>query len=158
MFINADRDYFPDDPLGELWNYETGRDFVDDTLADLGAYYGRLVAHYVEPGGFVDEAGNTVPGVAGGPFTISTWEVLNEIESEHGLSPELYTRVYDAIVMGIRKWAPTGSAKMKFMALALEGSGNIQYVRYFLNQSNHASKDIRESAAASSVAHPRSLT
>jgi hypothetical protein len=27
---------------------------------------------------------------------------------------------------------------MKFMALALEGSGNYEYVSYFLNKSNHA--------------------
>lgn len=39
---------------------------------------------------------------------------------------------------GIRRWAPRGSANMKFMALALEGSGNYEYVSYFLNKSNHA--------------------
>ena len=139
LFVNADRSYFPDDPLGETWGYETGKDFADDTLQDLGDYYGRLVAHYVE-GGFVDEAGDFVPGHR---FTISTWEVLNEIEGEHGLSPQLYTRVYDAIVGGIRRWAPTGSANMQFMALALEDSGNVGYVEYFLNASNHVPTDTR---------------
>jgi hypothetical protein len=134
LFINPDRSYFPDDPLGETWGYETGRAFRDSTLKDLGDYYGRLVAHYVE-GGFTDEAGNFIPGYN---LTISHWEVLNEIEGEHGLSPQLYTQVYDAIVQGIRKWAPLGSAKMKFMGLALENSGNAGYVQYFLNASNHA--------------------
>jgi hypothetical protein len=133
LFVNPDRSYFPDDPLGETWGYESGREFRDPTLKDLGDYYGRLVAHYVE-GGFSDEAGNFIPGHN---WTISHWEVLNEIEGEHGLSPELYTRVYDAIVAGIRRWAPRGSANMKFMALALENSGNYQYVSYFLNASNH---------------------
>ena len=133
LFVNADRSYFPDDPLGETWSYETGNAFADPTLTDLGDYYGRLVAHYVE-GGFVDEGGRFIPGHT---LPISTWEVLNEIEGEHGLSPQLYTRVYDAIVTGIRKWAPTGSANMKFMGLALENSGNEGYVSYFLNASNH---------------------
>ena len=133
LFVNPDRSYFPDDPLGETWGYETGSAFRDDSLVELGDYYGRLVAHYVE-GGFTDEAGRFIPGYK---LRISHWEVLNEIEGEHGLSPALYTRVYDAIVAGIRRWAPTGSADMKFMGLALEGSGNIQYMQYFLNASNH---------------------
>ena len=134
LFVNSDRNYYPDDPLGETWSYETGSVFKDPTLQDLGDYYGRLVAHYVE-GGFTDEAGRFLPGLN---LTISHWEVLNEIEGEHHLSPALYTRVYDAIVQGIRRWAPRGSAGMKFMGLALEGSGNTQYVSYFLNASNHA--------------------
>ena len=92
------------------------------------------MAHYVE-GGFEDEAGNFIPGYN---LTISTWEILNEIEGEHGISPQLYVRVYDAIVAGIRRWAPRGSAGMKFMGLALEGSGNYDYVSFFLNKSNHA--------------------
>ena len=134
LFVNPDRSYFPDDPLGETWGYESGRDFRDPTLKDLGDYYGRRVAHYVE-GGFVDEGGRFIPGFN---LSISHWEVLNEIEGEHGLSPQLYTSVYDAIVSGIRRWAPRGSKSMKFMALALESSGNFGYVQYFLNASNHA--------------------
>jgi len=137
LFVNPDRSYFPDDPLGETWGYEQGRVFRDPTLKDLGDYYGRLVAHYVE-GGFVDEGGRFIPGFN---YTISHFEVLNEIEGEHSLSPQLYTQVYDAIVSGIRRWAPVGSANMKFMGLALEGSGNTQYVSYFLNRSNHNPSD-----------------
>ena len=98
---------------------------MDDSLRDLGDYYGRLVAHYTD-GGFTDEAGDFIPGYK---LRISHWEVLNEIEGEHGLSPELYTRVYDAIVAGIQRWAPVGAANMKFMGLALEGAGNINYVQ-----------------------------
>ena len=123
-------------------------------------------------------------------YTISHWEVLNEIESEHhseeetqerrvahclwpralppparsAVSPATYTQarlppplegpalryynplptldppppqVYDAIVAGIRRWAPRGSASMKFVGLALE-SDELSYVDYFLNASNHA--------------------
>jgi len=76
LFVNADRSYYPDDPLGETFSYEAGVDLVDPTGTALGDYYGRLLAHYLEPGGFVDEAGNTVPGIAGGPVTFSHWEVL----------------------------------------------------------------------------------
>ncbi len=133
----GDRSYFPDDPLGETWSYERGSTFRDSTLGEIGDYYGRLLAHYVEPGGFIDEAGNSVAGVVGGPFRISTWEILNEIEGEHHLSPQLYTRVYDAVVAGIKRWAPTGSKGMKFMGLALENSGGVDYMTYFLNASNH---------------------
>jgi hypothetical protein len=45
--------------------------------------------------------------------------------------------MYDAITSGIRKFAPTGSKNMQFMALALGNSGSIDYVEYFLNKSNH---------------------
>jgi hypothetical protein len=134
LFVTPDRQYYPDDPLGETWGYEIGRAFRDPALKDLGDYYGRLVAHYVE-GGFTDEAGRWIPGYN---LSMSHWEVLNEIEGEHALSPALYTQVYDAIVQGIQRWAPRGSAGMKFMALALENSGSTDYVRYFLNASNHA--------------------
>jgi hypothetical protein len=134
---NTDRTYFPDDPLGETWGYERGKVLADPTLQALGDYYGRLVAHYVEPGGFLDEAGRRIPGVVGGPFVMSHWEVLNEIEFEHNWGVEEYTRIYDAIVSGIHKWAPTGSKNMKFVALALGNSGNTGYAQYFLNASNH---------------------
>lgn len=115
---------YPDDPLGEIWNYESGTALADPTLKALGDYYGRLVAHYVE-GGFIDEAGVFIPGYT---YNIDIWEVLNEVEGEHHMTPQTYTAVYDAIVAGIRRWAPKGSANMKFMGLALEGSGNINYV------------------------------
>jgi hypothetical protein len=124
LFAGTPRVLYPDDPLGETWNYESGTALADATLTALGDYYGRLVAHYVE-GGFKDEAGVFIPGYN---YNISIWEVLNEIEGEHHMTPQTYTAVYDAIVAGIRRWAPTGSANMKFMGLALEGSGNIAYV------------------------------
>jgi hypothetical protein len=101
FFNNSDRSYFPDDPLGETFSYEKGLELVDPTGEAVGDYYGRLLAHYIEPGGFVDEAGNTVPGVEGGPYSFSHWEVLNEVNSEHHMTPAFYTILYDAIVAGI---------------------------------------------------------
>jgi hypothetical protein len=51
------------------------------------------------------------------------------------VSPETYTQVYDAIVAGIRRWAPRGSANMKFVGLALEAD-EMSYVDYF-RESRH---------------------
>ena len=36
LFVNSDRTYFPDDPLGETWKYEQGRELVDPTGAAVG--------------------------------------------------------------------------------------------------------------------------
>jgi hypothetical protein len=43
FFQNADRSYFPDDPLGETWSYERGSELVDPTGQAVGDYYGRLL-------------------------------------------------------------------------------------------------------------------
>jgi hypothetical protein len=48
---------------------------------------------------------------------------------EHRDSPETYTAIYDAVVTSIRKFAPTGSANMKFMGLALESDRDFPYER-----------------------------
>ena len=74
LFVNPDRSYFPDDPLGETWSYEKGSALVDPTGEAVGDYYGRLLAHYIE-GGFVDEAGRFIPGYN---LTFSHWEVSGE--------------------------------------------------------------------------------
>jgi len=134
LFNNTDRTYFPDDPLGETFTYEKGLALVDPTGAALGDYYGRLLAYYTE-GGFVDEAGRFHEGFN---LTFSHWEVLNEVNSEHHMSPAFYTVCYDAIIAGIRRWAPNGSRNMKFFGL---GGAGPSYVKYFLNRSNHADPD-----------------
>jgi hypothetical protein len=134
LFVNADRSYFPDDPLGETFSYEAGSVLADPTGVALGDYYGRLLAHYLEPGGFTDEAGNNVPGIAGGPVTFTHWEVLNEVNSEHHMSHAFYTFCYDAIIAGIRRHAPRGGANLKFFGL---GGAGEDYIQYFLNASNH---------------------
>ena len=127
----TDRSYFPDDPLGEVWNYEQGHDLADPTGTAVGDYSGRLVAHYIEPGGFIDEGGRRIPGLG---LSFTHWEVLNELE--HGLSPQLYTTLYDAIVTGIKRWCPIASKTLKFMGLALGGI-DLAYITYFLNKTNH---------------------
>ena len=47
-FVNPDRSYIGDDPLGETWGYEQGAALVDPTGTEVGDYYGRLLAHYIE--------------------------------------------------------------------------------------------------------------
>jgi hypothetical protein len=135
LFNNTDRSYFPDDPLGEIWHYEMGSALVDPTGAAVGDYYGRLLAHYLE-GGFTDEGGRFIPGYN---LSFSHWEVLNEVNSEHHMSPAFYTILYDAIVSGIRKWCPRGAANLKFFGL---GGAGESYIVYFLNSSNHVDPHI----------------
>ena len=77
---NGDRSYFPDDPLGETWHYEQGKLLRDPTGKEIGDYYGRLLAHYVE-GGFVDEGGRFIPGLN---LTFSHWEVRAYVYTTHG--------------------------------------------------------------------------
>ena len=129
---------YPDDPLECFWSYESGNALVDPTAKEFGDYFGRLVAHFIEPGGTTDEYGNKIPGAAGGPYKVTHWEVLNEIEGEHGDSPQQYVTIYDAVVTAIKKFAPIGSQGLKFVGLALESDTDFSQATYFLNASNHA--------------------
>lgn len=64
-------------------------------MAALGlSILGRLVSWYTK-GGFTDEFG--VFHKSGLYYNISHWEVLNEVNYEHGMSPQYYTDVYDSI-------------------------------------------------------------
>jgi hypothetical protein len=71
---------------------------------------------------------------SGHRFKIDYWEVFNEIDFEHDMTPEQYTERYDAVVSAIRKVAP----RMKFVGLALaEPRRNPRMFEYFLNPRNH---------------------
>jgi glycosyl hydrolase family 39 (putative alpha-L-iduronidase) len=122
---------YPQDPNTVTWDYTQGTELRDPTGKELGDYYGRLVSWYVN-GGFTDEYGKRHE--SGHHFKIPYWEVLNEVDFEHKMSPEQYTARYDAIVTGIRKVAP----EMKFVGLALAmPSLNPQMFDFFLNHKNH---------------------
>ena len=54
-------------------------------------------------------------------YNIPIWEVLNEVDYEHSMTPEQYTKRYDAIVSSIRRVQP----KMQFVGLALAGTSSI---------------------------------
>jgi len=131
---------YPADPDQVTWDYQQGTEFRDPSLKEVGDYYARLVSWYTK-GGFTDEYGKRHE--SGHHYKIDYWEVLNEVDlpGEHKMSPETYTRVYDAVVSSIRQVDP----QIKFVALALAGtspghwrSENVpQYFEYFLNPMNH---------------------
>jgi len=120
----------PEDPNQVFWSYEQGTELLDQSMQDLGNYYARLVSWYVN-GGFTDEYGTKYE--SGYSYNITHWEVLNEVDSEHGMSPQQYTARYDAIVSAIRSVAPW----MKFVGMALAFPQNTAWFEYFLNASNH---------------------
>lgn len=122
---------YPQDPDRVDWHYTQGSQLRDPTGKELGDYYARLVSWYVN-GGFTDEYGKR--HVSGHHYKIDYWEVLNEVDFEHKMTPEQYTRCYDAIVGAIHRVAPS----MKFIGLALaDPSREPKMFDYFLNPKNH---------------------
>jgi hypothetical protein len=59
--------------------------------------------------------------------------VLNEIDFEHQISPETYTRLYDETVVAMKKVQPD----TKFVGLALAMPTDPHYFEYFLDHKNH---------------------
>jgi hypothetical protein len=84
---------YPDNATAVDWDYPQGSHLIDDTMQALGDYYGRLVAWYTK-GGFIDEYGRK--HVSNYNYDWEYTEIFNEIESEHAMSVEYYTRAYDA--------------------------------------------------------------
>ncbi|HXK06709.1 MAG TPA: glycosyl hydrolase family 39 [Verrucomicrobiae bacterium] len=131
MWVTRDPVTFPSDPEEPVWNYSQGTELRDPSGNELAGYYARLVGWYTR-GGFVDEFGKRHE--SGHHYKIDWWEVLNEPDLEHRISPELYTRVYDAIVEAIGGVAP----EMKFVGVSLAGpSGHPEMFEYFLDPRNH---------------------
>ena len=122
---------YPTDPDQVSWSYEKGHELRDLSFEEVADYYARLLAWYTQ-GGFTDEFGKR--HTSGHHYSIPFWEVLNEPDIEHQISPELYTRIYDAVVSAMRKVQP----KMKFVGAALAyPSGNPRFFEYFLDHKNH---------------------
>jgi hypothetical protein len=129
---------YPADPDQVTWKYLRGTEFRDPTFKELADYYGRLVSWYTQRG-FTDEYGRRHE--SGHHYKIDYWEVLNEVDFEHSLSPETYTRAYDAIVESVRKVDP----QIKFVGMVLAGtSPNVgldldapAFFQYFLDHKNH---------------------
>ena len=122
---------YPADPDQVTWNYEQGTELRDPSMKEVADYYARLVSWYAQ-GGFTDEYGQRHD--SGHHYEIAYWEVLNEIDFEHKMTPEFYTSLYDAIVQAIHGVDP----KIRFVALALaEPSKNPKFFEYFLNPKNH---------------------
>jgi hypothetical protein len=122
---------YPADPNQVYWDYTKGSELRDPSGKELGDYYARLVSWYVN-GGFMDENGQRHE--SGYHYHLPIWEVLNEVDFEHNMTPEQYTERYDVIVAAIHKVSP----ETKFVGLALAApSANPKYFEYFLDPRNH---------------------
>lgn len=131
LFVTPKPIEYPADPDQVDWNYTQGAGLRDPSMKELGDYFARLVSWYVN-GGFTDEFGKRHE--SGHHFKIDYWEVLNEIDFEHNMTPEQYTARYDAIVSAIQKVAP----KMRFVGLALAmPSDRPEMFEYFLDHKHH---------------------
>ncbi len=124
---------YPDDPNKPVWDYEQGTELRDPTFKEVADYYARLLSWYTK-GGFTDEYGKRHE--SGYHYSIPFWEVLNEVDFEHGMTPQTYTRLYDAIVTAMKKVQP----EIKFVGMALAMPGESPgFFEYFLNKENHQS-------------------
>lgn len=131
LFVTPKPVAYPADPNQVDWNYTQGTELRDRSMKQLGDYYARLVSWYAN-GGFTDEFGKRHE--SGHHYKLDYWEVLNEIDFEHNMTPEQYTARYDAIVSAIRKVAP----QMKFVGLALAmPSDRPEMFEYFLDHKHH---------------------
>ncbi len=99
-------------------------------MKEVADYYARLISWYTRDG-FTDELGKRHE--SGYHYAISHWEVLNEIDFEHHIDPETYTRLYDEVVTAMKKVQPD----MKFVGLALAMTTDPHYFEYFLDHKNH---------------------
>jgi hypothetical protein len=122
---------YPDDPDKAVWDYEQGTELRDPTMKEVADYYARLLSWYTK-GGFTDELGKRHE--SGHHFSIPYWEVLNEVDFEHRMKPETYTRLYDTIVAAMKKVQP--ETKFVGVSLAIPGQ-NPDFFEYFLNSKNH---------------------
>jgi hypothetical protein len=121
---------YPDNPYQVCWDYNQGTELRDSTIKELADYYARVLNWYTK-GGFIDELGKYHH--SGHFYKISYWEVLNEPDLEHNISPQLYTKIYDAISIELKKISP----ELKFIGISVAFSRNPEWFEYFLNPKNH---------------------
>jgi hypothetical protein len=122
---------YPADPGQVTWNYEQGTELRDPDGQEVADYFTRVLAWYTQ-GGFTDELGKRHE--SGYHYQIPYWEVLNEPDFEHHISPETYTRLYDAIVETMLRQ----KIQAKFVGLGLAiPSLAPRYFEYFLDHKNH---------------------
>ena len=133
MFRTDKRVPYPADPNHAVWDYEQGTELRDPGFKEVADYYARLVSWYTQ-GGFTDEFGKRHE--SGHHYKIDYWEVLNEADLEHHMSPQFYTALYDSVVAAIREVDP----RIKFVGMALAApSTEPGFLEYFLNPKNHMS-------------------
>lgn len=118
------------DPDSVNWSYNQGLELRDPSGKEVANYFARLLSWYTK-GGFTDELGKYHK--SGHYYKIGNWEVLNEPDLEHKLSPEVYTKIYDAMVTEMRKVQPA----LKFTGISVAHETNPHWFEYFLNKANH---------------------
>ena len=122
---------YPADPDAAMWDYTQGKELRPGGLEDLADYYARLVSWYTA-GGFTDREGKR--HTSNFHYRIPYWEIFNEVDFEHTMSPEDYTARYDAVAAAIHAVSPG----TKFVALALAApSAHPEMFEYFLDHKNH---------------------
>lgn len=122
---------YPNDFKEADWNYEQGTELRDPSMKEVSDYYARLVSWYTQ-GGFTDELGKYHD--SGHHYDIAYWEILNEPEYEHAITPQTYTRLYDAVASAIRHTVP----HVKFVGMSLATpSKSPEFFEYFLDARNH---------------------
>jgi len=131
MWVTAKPVTYPSDPDEPVWDYTQGNQLRDPTGKELAAYYARLVSWYTR-GGLTDEIGKRHE--SGHHYKVDWWEVLNEPDLEHRMTPKQYTGIYDAIVAGIREVAP----ETKFVGISVASPSTLPGMfEYFLDPRNH---------------------
>jgi len=130
MWKTATEVTYPENAYQTCWSYNQGTVLRDTTMKEITDYYVRLFSWYTK-GGFTDELGKYHH--SGHFYKIQYWEVLNEPDLEHNISPQLYTKMYDAIVTGLKKISP----ETKFIGISAAQMINPEYFEFFLNPNNH---------------------
>ncbi|MGK9221954.1 MULTISPECIES: hypothetical protein [unclassified Microbacterium] len=131
MFEGAEDVVVSRDPDEIHWQYEQGSDFRDETLAEVADYFFRLASWYIA-GGFTDELGRWHE--SGHRYRFAYWEVLCEPDLNRRMPPEVYTRLYDAVVERLQPLDP----EMKFIGLSLSHvHHDPEYFWHFLDAANH---------------------
>lgn len=131
MFRTAKPVNFPANPDEVTWDYEQGQELRDPSLKEVADYYARVAAWYSH-GGFTDELGRFHASLF--HHNSALWEVLNEPDFEHSMSPQTYTKIYDAVVDSVLKVLPD----TQFVGMSLAApSDNPAFFEYFLNPANH---------------------
>jgi hypothetical protein len=131
MFKTPKPVLYPQDPEQLFYEYEQGKELRDPTCREAADYFARVVGWYAN-GGFTDELGKW--HASGHHYKVAYWEVLNEPDIEHGLSPEVYTRLYDAVVKAVHKVSP----QTKFVAISSSyAGGHPDMFDYFLDPRHH---------------------
>lgn len=146
MWTNSTNSY-PKDINTADFAYNQGTLLRDSTFKEVADYYARVVSWYTK-GGFTDECG--VYHKSGHRYKFDIWEVLNEIDFEHELTPEYYTKLYDAVVTTVKHISP----KTEFLGVNLVGP-ELEYFDYFLNHNNHAPGIPLDHIAFHFYAYPR---